>query len=272
MFLDACASGQAGTGIELIKAASRLRPTFDRPGGEGPLPEATRLAQGDERPLLVCFPTIAGPPDRRHYAGFAAALENHHDVWHVPLPGFAAGERLPATVDAVVELLSDTARKCVGEAPFALVGQCAGGWFAHEVAHRLEGLGMAPAGVVLMDTYPPDDSAVVFETAMNNGMWERVRSLVPVDHAMVSALGGYIRVFADWSPAEIATPTLLLRARDPFPGRTGEPLEGFDIRPSWTLPHTVVEVPGNHLNMLADHAGSTARCVHDWLRTVSGTD
>ncbi|ADI03272.1 putative type-I PKS [Streptomyces bingchenggensis BCW-1] len=271
MFLDACASGQAGAGIELIKAASRLRPTFDHPGGEGPLPEATRLAQGDGRPLLVCFPTIAGPPDRRHYAGFASALENRHDVWHVPLPGFAAGERLPATVDAVVELLSDTARKCAGEAPFALVGQCAGGWFAHEVAHRLESLGMAPAGVVLMDTYPPDDSAVVFETAMNNGMWERVRTLVPVDHAMVSALGGYIRVFTDWTPAEIATPTLLLRARDPFPGRTGEPLEGFDIRPSWTLPHTVVEVPGNHLNMLADHAGSTAQCVHDWLTTVIGT-
>ncbi|MFI0731688.1 SDR family NAD(P)-dependent oxidoreductase [Streptomyces sp. NPDC021225] len=270
MFLDSCTSGRAGAGIELIKAASRLRPTFDRPGGECLLPEATRLARGDKQPLLVCFPTIAGPPDHRHYAGFASALENSHDVWHVPLPGFAAGERLPATVDAVAELLSDTARKCADGAPFALVGQCAGGWFAHEVAHRLESLGMAPAGVVLMDTYPPDDSALVFETAMNNGMWERVRSLVRVDHAMVSAMGGYLRVFADWTPAEIATPTLLLRARDPFPGRTGEPLEGFDVRPSWTLPHTVVDVPGNHLNMLADHAGSTARCVHAWLMTVGG--
>ncbi|MDX3224890.1 type I polyketide synthase [Streptomyces sp. ME19-01-6] len=265
MFLRACGSGLAHEGLELVKAASRLRPVFTVDDGTQHPPRVSRLAHGDTAPMLFCLPTFAGPPDPRHYAGFAAAFQGLRDVWHVPVPGFVRGERLPATVDAVISLLCASVGSCVDDTPFALVGQCAGGWFAHAVASRLEKAGVFPAGVVLMDCYLPEESAAVLAAAMDNGLFERVQSMVRVDGAMVTAIGGYLRTFADWAPTPVAAPTLFLRARDPFPDKDGKPLEGFTARPYWTLPHTAADVPGNHLNMLADHAGTTADHVHRWL-------
>lgn len=45
-------------------------------------------------------------------------------------------------------------------------------------------------------------------------------------------------------------------------------LGGSDWRTSWKQPHSLIEVPGHHFNVLTDHAESTARAIHDWLATA----
>ena len=61
-------------------------------------------------------------------------------------------------------------------------------------------------------------------------------------------------------------PTLLVRATEPI---TGLATDG-DWRAHWPVPHTTVEVPGNHFTMLEDHAAATARAVHKWVATLWG--
>jgi len=47
-----------------------------------------------------------------------------------------------------------------------------------------------------------------------------------------------------------------------------------DWRSYWDLPHSVLDVPGNHFTMMEDQAAGTARAVDEWLvaeqRATSG--
>ncbi|MEK8173973.1 hypothetical protein NKH77_48615 [Streptomyces sp. M19] len=38
-----------------------------------------------------------------------------------------------------------------------------------------------------------------------------------------------------------------------------------DFRPSWNLPHTALDVPGDHFTIMQEHAASTAESVDCWL-------
>ncbi|MFD0386232.1 hypothetical protein ACFQ2B_39090 [Streptomyces stramineus] len=118
-----------------------------------------------------------------------------------------------------------------------------------------------------MDTYMPTEALQLFKTSLAAGLFSRVASMVQLDFTMISALGTYLRIFEDWTPTENATPTLCLWAsQPPSIEENGKPLEGYDTHPSWPLPHRVIDVPGNHFDMLvSDHALSTAAQVHEWL-------
>lgn len=53
---------------------------------------------------------------------------------------------------------------------------------------------------------------------------------------------------------------------EPVPGIEHERTASRDDwRSSWSQPHTLVEVPGNHVTVLSEHAGSTAQAIQDWL-------
>ncbi|WP_192583293.1 hypothetical protein [Streptomyces albicerus] len=44
--------------------------------------------------------------------------------------------------------------------------------------------------------------------------------------------------------------------------------EAADWRTSWPLPHEFVDVPGNHLTLLQEHARTTASAVREWIGTL----
>jgi thioesterase domain-containing protein len=198
------------------------------------------------------------------YARFATAFHDVRDVSVLVPTGFSDGEALPRSVEAAVAAQADAALACADGGPMVLVGHSSGGWLAHAVAARLESVGVVPDGVVLLDTYLPGNDVVDgFASVFMDSMFDREGLVDGVDFTRLTAMGAYFRLFADWEPAGIAAPTLFVRAGERIaPGdRSGAPApQAF-----WQLPHTAVEVPGNHWSMMEEQSAATARPVVEWL-------
>ena len=67
--------------------------------------------------------------------------------------------------------------------------------------------------------------------------------------------GGYLRLLTSWRPEAIRTQTVVLRAREPVPDVTAH---------EWRLPHTRINVPGDHFTMLTGHAATLADAISRW--------
>ncbi|WP_123741896.1 type I polyketide synthase [Saccharothrix texasensis] len=247
LFDQAKAAGRLMVGMELVRVAARLRPTFT--SAEPPPP--IRLAQGPRVPALLCFPAVVALSGAHQYARFAEHLRGRRDVTVLPQPGFRAGEPLPATVEAVVE----THLKSIPDGPVALLGYSSGGWIAHEVARRLEELGRPAEAVVLLDTYVQQEMTPELTDEFVAGLFAR---RTDADATSLTAMGGYFEVFQTWAPRALATPTLFLRAERVLAGRPA----------AWAHADEFRTVPGDHFTIVQDHADSTADTVHDWLSTT----
>ncbi|WP_438672317.1 alpha/beta fold hydrolase [Solihabitans fulvus] len=236
--------GNAAEFTALLSTAAQFRATVDEPT----TPAApVDLVDGDGR-VLVCLPTALATSGPHQYARFAAPLRGDHRVLGLPLPGFLAGEPLPATVDAAASHLAAAVTAAVTDRPFALVGYSSGGLLANAVARRLAEQGRAPDALVLIDSRPLDHAALAEQPEVFEGMAARLDA---VDDTRLTAMGGYLRLLDGWQPAETTAPTLLVRAAD---GRA-----------CWPARHDVVDVPGDHFTVLEEHAASTAESVRAWL-------
>ncbi|MEU1803529.1 type I polyketide synthase [Streptomyces sp. NPDC019937] len=258
-------AGQLGRQEEftrLLMDVSRFRPSFGSAAELRKAPAPVRLSRGETRPAVVCFSSILSIGGPHQYARFAAGFRGEQDVWALGNPGFVAGERLPANPEAVIEAQAEAVLRQTDGAPFVLLGHSSGGVLAHEVATRLESTGVFPEAVVLLDIYSHDrDAAVGLQPGLSAGVDERSASHVPVDDTRLLAMGAYFRLFGEWRPTEVKTPTLLVRAGE----RLFDWSRDGDWRSYWELPHTAIDVPGNHFTMMEEHAGTTARAVRDWL-------
>jgi thioesterase domain-containing protein/acyl carrier protein len=271
-------AGRTWEGIEFLGMISRLRPVFGNTEQLGHDIEFVQLSHG-ETPRLVCFPTVTALSSAGLYRRFAGALRGDHDLSVVRLPGFGVGEPVPGSAEAVVDMLAEAVRRHAGDEPFALLGHSAGGWLAHAVSSRLEAVGIHPAGTVLMDTYLPQSSAVQdVHLKIIEELFDQAEKLDSIDDTRLTAMGAYLRVFADWKPSPLVSPLLFLRASEPL----GEPLGAYggepgpepagasgnedpDWRACWEQADSVLDVPGDHFTMMAEHASSTARAVLAWL-------
>ena len=86
---------------------------------------------------------------------------------------------------------------------------------AHAVTQRLEELGVPPLALVLVDTYSLTQP---FGAVLTQLLIDRTLELSPVElltGAQLTAHGGYVRIFQQWTPRPLRTPTLFLRASTP---------------------------------------------------------
>ncbi|MFG2139946.1 type I polyketide synthase [Streptomyces sp. NPDC048650] len=269
LYRNACAQDRIGEANEFLMSASTLRPTFtaeERPGAAEPL----RLSSGPERPALICFPSVGASSSPLQYARFAAALDGLREVSALQVPGFVDGELLPADFPTLVTTQAEAVLRCAGDAPYALAGYSSGGWLANAVAAELERRGSGPSAVVLLDTYFLDSRLPLIQPALTQGMFDREAVFGRIGHVRWTAMGAYLRMFADFAPAATRAPTVLVQATAPMPAGADEsaPPPGPGER-TLPFPMAVAEVPGDHFTIVEDDAEAVARSVHDWLTARS---
>jgi thioesterase domain-containing protein/acyl carrier protein len=252
-------SGRGEDFLGLLMAVSEFRPSFSGPED---LPEPLhriKMAKGEARPGLICFPPILADSGPQVYARFAHALRDERDVSVVSTPGFLKGELVPASIDAIVRAQAQAVLDHAEGEPFVLVGHSSGGTLAHGVAAYLESIGKPAEALVLMDIFRHDREALsrVHPEVVGDAGDEEA----PMDDQRLTAMGAYCRIYAGWRPTAISTPTLLVRATEPLPGTPTD----LDWRSTWDFEHAVLDTPGTHFSMMGEHARTTAAAVHGWL-------
>ncbi|MFJ1546082.1 type I polyketide synthase [Streptomyces sp. NPDC088246] len=264
LFRTACARGKAWDGMALLTIAARFREVFEDAEALGSPPSAVTLATGGSGTRLICFPALSALSGPHEYARFGRALQDRRPVSVLPNPGFLPQELLPATLDAFVAAQTAAVRACAGDEPFVLLGRSAGGWVAHVVAEKLESTGLIPSAVILIDTYPGEDSSLGGSggdgpalSAMAAGMLDNSAQFASAETDRLTAMAGYLELYAGWQPTALTAPTLFVRAGDRLPG--------IEAAESWSLPHSEITVPGDHFTVLEDHSRTTALAIHTWL-------
>jgi acyl transferase domain-containing protein/surfactin synthase thioesterase subunit/short-subunit dehydrogenase len=274
LYEQAVRAGRTDEIMTLIKGLAEFRPKFSSPSELEKAPALVPISRGPVTPELICFRSFVGKVGAQQYTRFAGEFRGVRRVLVAPPPGFAAGEPLAATIDALAGAHAANIRKCVNGAPFVLAGHSTGAVVAHAVATHLEAIGAPPAAVVLLDPYAQERTdinarhAAVLNDFMlaNTGQEDDDGN---DDDAWLFATAHYTSF--DWSSlSRTGIPTLLVRAQELIGTQPGEDWE----RLSWDFSTrvTVVDVPGNHFTMMGDHAETTARAVSEWLAGLGKGD
>ncbi|MFF9908802.1 KR domain-containing protein [Streptomyces olivaceus] len=186
LYLRSIEDGRPQLGEELMIKAARLRAKFDDAAGVEAEPAVVRISPAGEGPHLICVCPAIMTTGPQVYLRLAAELTGRgHQVSALVPPGFAAGELLPATRAALVTSMADTVQKFAEETVgtgFSLAGHSSGGVVAYELARELHTRGLAPAGLVLLDTYTLNQKGArgVFDDG-------------PLQHALTTRLVEYMR-------------------------------------------------------------------------------
>jgi thioesterase domain-containing protein len=267
LYEQAAQAGKIDEMMRLIIGLAAFRPVFSAPSELEHIPHPVPVSQGTTTPSLICLPSFVGRSGAREYIRFAREFRGIRPVSVIPAPGFAEGEPLAAGVDALIGVHAENIRRSIDDAPFVLVGYSSGGLAAHALATHLESIGMAPAALVLVDTVSLD------KEEMSKGYyWPLISDQVLADirqqedagdDAWLTAFTHYFTL--DWTDLRpTAIPTLIVRSRDFMPGLPEN--HGYhDVSWPFSSNVTIVQVPGGHFTMMADHADTTARAVSEWL-------
>jgi acyl transferase domain-containing protein/thioesterase domain-containing protein/acyl carrier protein len=268
LFAAAYELGRVEEGLDLAARAAALRPQFTAESDSRPATKLITLAKGGRGTQFVCVPPLVDLAGGHHqYSRLAGHLSGGHDVALLPTPGFRADELLASTLDVLVKTQAEALMRTVetGPAP-VLVGYSSGGWLAYAMAQYLEQHDVAVRGIVLVDSHSPDAPFIRELGPRFIGLvYEQLaRTGVVVDPAL-TAMAWYVRQFGQWQPADIAAPTVLLRASEPLPGirdLCSQP-QAPDWPAVWTFADQVVDVPGDHVSVIAEE--TTAQAIKDWL-------
>jgi acyl transferase domain-containing protein/thioesterase domain-containing protein/acyl carrier protein len=272
LFREAVRAGRLLDGLGLMGSVANLRPAFTSIADAGRLPAPVRLADGAEPPHLICLCTPAPMGGPYQFARLAGFFRDTRRLTVLPIPGFGPGENLPASVDAMLDVLAGSVRDVAGAEPFALLGHSSGGLLAYATAERLERSGRPPAAVVLLDTYtvtgPQGDPGAAIGEDLAAGLAvvaiERGEQYGRIDRTTLTAMARYVELLPKIEPAAIAAPTLLLRAARSFTGE--ETADGW--RTTWANAGTIETVPGDHFGIAEGDAQTTAAAVDRWLDSL----
>lgn len=274
LYRRVCEAGQVVAAMHMVVTASWAVPTFDASGSaRHALPPLRRAEGSGEGPVVVFLdgyhPAFPGPGGGA--ARFHACFDGEGDVLELRHPGVGAGAAVPQDLETLARVHAETVVRHVGGRPFVLVGSSTGGAVAHLVTRRLEAMGSAPVGQVLLDTYLVDRDHIG-----TDWLSALPAALVPQltggpstgdDDSAIAAMGAYTRMFLDWEPEPVDTPTLLVRASRPTP-QMAAGADGDGWRTSWPLPHDVVDVPGDHFSLGREHAPTTVAAIRAWLASL----
>ncbi|MEU9225371.1 thioesterase domain-containing protein [Streptomyces massasporeus] len=277
LFRSVSAAGRPAAAMHLLVTASWALPTFTAARGREHAPPPIRRSHGRTgpgRPTVAYFPAYhpsfaSGGGD---FPRFHRAFHDDLDVLEFPHPGIGTGSAVPEDLAALARTQAENVLAHVGDGPLVLVGRSAGGNVAHLAAHHLEGIGRAPVGLILLDTYriTPDNQgedwllSLAAPPPQDSG-----RPLFSGDDdSALAALGAYNRIFLGWNPEPVTAPTLLVRASHPTSAMAAS-ADGDGWRTSWPSAHAVLDVPGDHLTMMREHADTTAAAVRSWIEEVS---
>ena len=128
---------------------------------EGGAPSDSRSSFGILLPLrragglppLFCLHPVGGlcwP-----YAALLPFLPETQPVYGIQAPGWQDGDRLPATMDALIDVCSDALMRVAPSGSIRLLGWSFGGILAHLLATRLQRRGRDVDRLILLDAYPP---------------------------------------------------------------------------------------------------------------------
>ncbi|MBY8887001.1 alpha/beta fold hydrolase [Streptomyces sp. PTM05] len=268
LYQHACRTGHGEAALDLVSAAARLRPTFTADAACEHASEPVRLGTVETGPALIFFPSLLPAAGPHEYVRLARSLHDSCQVLALPHPGFPVGSSLPRGLDALVAAHTTVLDRFMSSGPLLLCGHSSGGLVAHAVAAHLEELGRPANGVVLLDSYWPDDflwTQLLPRLLSSAAALGQPLTTSGLSTERLTASGGYLQLFTGWQPGPIRTPTLLLRAREPVP----EVPTDWQSRP-WKLPHRQLSIPGNHFTMLTDHVTVPAEMIRRWYGT--GTD
>jgi len=254
--------------VPLITDASKFVPAFHSPEELERPPSLVSLAAG-EGTQLICVPSFLAGSGSHQFVRLAGCLDGVRPVSALALPGFRPGELVPGSWNVLIEALATATREAVGDDPFVLVSYSHGGAPAHALAHLLEEQGVHPSGLVMIDTYAPED-----DDERNQLFIDVMGTILDKGHALLQealdddnllAMGNYFRVGVEWDPVPIAAPSMLVRASEPL----GDAFEGGRL-PEWQLPPDVVEVSGDHFGLIDRSASRTAQAIDTWVRETTG--
>ncbi|MCT9083224.1 type I polyketide synthase [Streptomyces fulvoviolaceus] len=276
LYRRVCEAGQVVAAMHMLVTASWAVPTFDTAdSGRHALPPLRRAEGAGEGPVLVLFgghhPPFAAPGGE--FARFHACFQGELDVLEFPHPGIGAGAAVPADRETLALTHAESVLRHVGDRPFVVAGVSTGGVVAHAVTRRLEAMGNAPLGQVLLDTYLVHDgnSDKDWLLSLPAGIAPRLggNEFSGDGDSGVAALGAYTRMFLGWDPEPVDTPTLLVRATSPTPEMAASAAPD-EWPTSWPLPHTRVDVPGDHFSLMQGHAATTVAAVRTWIASLGG--
>ena len=248
---------------------AELRDSFESGDELTTLPASARLGDGHGSPRVVCVSTPMAGGGLHQHAKLASYLRGARPVSALALPGFGTGEPLPASAEAVVQVMAANVLAASEGEPFVLLGYSSGGLIAYATAHHLEQVhGVVPAGVVLLDSYRVQDEAMVV------GMDRLARSLLEVeetvgryDNTRLSAMSRYFDILPDFKLDSVTAPVLLVGATGDFLDRPQDDGDLSDLRAQpWDPDHELRPAPGSHFTLIQDNADTTAAIVEDWLR------
>lgn len=261
LFRSSCAAGRFTAAMNLLIGASAAAEGARARAGTAPAP--VQLSDGPTDPVLVCLPSF-GPSGPLEFLRLASALGPDRRVLVSPHPGLADGGPVPGSADELAEVHARAVLDAVDGRPFVLVGRSSGGVVAQALAGRLEREGRPASGLVLLDTYEADLGDLQEDWLASLGAAALLRLVDRRDpgaeQAMLLAVGSYLRIHRGWTPPALTVPSLLLRSREPSPGM---PAQGW--RATWSLPHSEVDVPGDHISILEEDVGTTAAALAGWV-------
>ncbi|KAA6212361.1 SDR family NAD(P)-dependent oxidoreductase [Streptomyces albofaciens JCM 4342] len=273
LFLDALDQGRFTESRRMLSALTALRPSFENTAELEELPLPTTLAEGPALPQLICVSTPTANGGVHEYARFAASFRGERQVSALPLVGFAAGERLPATANSAVRSIAESALRASGGNPFVLVGHSSAGSYAYVAAGLLENTwGIRPEAVLLLDSVSirhDDMEEINFDRLMHRNFTADAESAVRMTNSRLSGMGRWMNLLGELDVQHPTSPVLIVRAtREDFATTGAAAVVGDDPKSAAFPSAEIRTVDADHFSIVRDHAPQTAQIVKDWLATL----